>query len=570
MGRTDLLRDAAAAGLSTALSKTLGKTYGILLTGTRFKDWTPVEPQHLPIELRQPDDALLEHLLRGDFPFAGGRVRIAAGTPWEAAAPNDTWAEEVNGFGWLRHFAARNDAEVTRHACWLVTTWIRSHHQYSDLQWAPHVIGRRLRAWLANWPLIARPADEAWRRIVLAHMARQASHLANTFLSAPNGFPRIEAAGGLALTALALIDDRPLAERTLEQLGIELGRQILPDGGHISRSPEIHLETYLLVLSLEDLARHRGVRLPVSIRNALDRMAPMIPFFRHGDGRLALFNGASEGPPLTDDQRLYPIGGKECFSHARHSGYQRVEAGTARLFLDVGTPPPVRYGGTAHMSALAFELSIGSSRLVTNCGVIDYLGPEWRTALRQTAAHSAASLADDPTGRVLNGSLPGRLIGASLVDGASEVTSQRFESDGGVLIEGSHDAYRERFGLLQERRLFLNGEGTDLRGEDRFVEAEGETAGKTPAPPPILRFHLHPDVRASQPEPGGAVELALSRGERWAFRALGAPVTLETSVYLGAGTAVEPTVQIVMRGDASASSGTGAVFKWKFHRTGLR
>ena len=67
---------------------------------------------------------------------------------------------------------------------------------------------------------------------------------------------------------------------------------------------------------------------PHALRNAHDRMAPMLRFFRHGDGALALFQGGSEGDPrmiagllARDEVRGQP------FQHARHSGYQRLAAG---------------------------------------------------------------------------------------------------------------------------------------------------------------------------------------------------------------------------------------------------
>ncbi|HKX65108.1 MAG TPA: hypothetical protein VJM78_07340, partial [Rhizomicrobium sp.] len=37
-----------------------------------------------------------------------------------------------------------------------------------------------------------------------------------------------------------------------------------------------------------------GEEPPHALRNAHDRMAPMLRFFRHGDGALALLNGGGE------------------------------------------------------------------------------------------------------------------------------------------------------------------------------------------------------------------------------------------------------------------------------------
>ena len=79
------------------------------------------------------------------------------------------------------------------------------------------------------------------------------------------------------------------------------------------------------------------------LRNARDRMAPMLRFFRHGDGALALFQGGQESDPqmiagllARDEVRGQP------FDHARHSGYQRLAAGRSLCQLDCGEVPQGR------------------------------------------------------------------------------------------------------------------------------------------------------------------------------------------------------------------------------------
>src|SRR6202034_4819286 len=100
---------------------------------------------------------------------------------------------------------------------------------------------------------------------------------------------------------------------------------ILPDGGHIGRSPEDLLQAYRYLMMVKDALAAVNEEPPHGLRNALDRMAPMLRFFRHGDGGLAMFQGGQEGDTkmlasllARDDIRGQPFG------HARHSGYQRL------------------------------------------------------------------------------------------------------------------------------------------------------------------------------------------------------------------------------------------------------
>ena len=92
---------------------------------------------------------------------------------------------------------------------------------------------------------------------------------------------------------------------------------------------------------------------PHGLRNAHDRMAPMLRFFRHGDGALALFQGGQEGDPrmiagllARDEVRGQPFG------HARHSGYQRLAAGRSHCsMLDCGTRAAEALSQTTPMPA---------------------------------------------------------------------------------------------------------------------------------------------------------------------------------------------------------------------------
>ena len=80
---------------------------------------------------------------------------------------------------------------------------------------------------------------------------------------------------------------RTNARRLIE----ELRKQILPDGGHISRNPGALIELLADLLPLRQLFSARELQPPQALNNAIDRMMPMLRFFRHADGNFAQFNG---------------------------------------------------------------------------------------------------------------------------------------------------------------------------------------------------------------------------------------------------------------------------------------
>src|SRR4030095_15895847 len=144
----------------------------------------------------------------------------------------------------------------------------------------------------------------------------------------------------------------------------------LPDGGHISRNPGTLIELLIDLLPLRQAFAARNVVPPPALINAIDRMMPMLRFFRHGDGNFALFNGMGPTPGdrlatvlAYDDARGTPV------ANAPYSGYQPLQAGSMVALMDTSGPPPVALSHEAHAGCLSFELSAQQHRLGVNCGL---------------------------------------------------------------------------------------------------------------------------------------------------------------------------------------------------------
>src|SRR5260370_17098695 len=143
-----------------------------------------------------------------------------------------------------------------------------------------------------------------------------------------------------------------------EWLKQEVDRQILPDGGHASRDPGAVIEILLELLPLRQAFASRNIAPPQALQNAIDRMMPMLRFFRHSEGTFAHFNGMGATPAdllLTllayDEARGAP------FANAPYSGYQRLAAGGAVAIVDTGLAPSIEMSLYPHPGRLSFYFS---------------------------------------------------------------------------------------------------------------------------------------------------------------------------------------------------------------------
>ena len=494
----------------------------------------------LPRRLEEADS-----LLRGRFRFHGQTVEVPDGVSvFDLAPPNIAWQEALHGFSWLPALSTAGGDAARRLATNLIGQWVKRHGKYSQIAWAPHVMARRLAHIFSHGRLVILNSEMMWRSRLFVSLREQCRMLERISMEAPDGLPRLEAAAVLALSGLCLDDSPKRLEIGLARLQNEIERQILPDGGHVSRSPEALLSAYRHVIMVMEALSAVGAEPPHALRNAHDRMAPMLRFFRHADGALALFNGGAEGDPrmiagllARDDIRGQP------FHHARHSAYQRLAAGRTLCLLDCGKTPPGAFALGAHAGAGAFELSSGNDRIVVNCGSGGLTHQAWNAALRATAAHSTLTLSDTSSAQILPAGLARDLLGPRLMGGPKEPVARRVETAQGWTAEAMHDAYVELFGVRHERQITLSPQGLMVTGRDRLVPVGDRAAAGLGF---AVRFHIHPDVRVS-PLEGGGILLKLPGGEGWRFRAGGGSLDVEESVYLG-GPTVRRAEQLVVTG----------------------
>ena len=504
-----------------------------------------------PQDLRTADGTRASEIYAGRFAFSGKVVISDGRSPFEVVPPSDEWAAALLGFGWLRHLRAAESGITRANARALVDEWISVQGSWDPVGWQPEILARRITSWLSQAPLILHDADDAFYRRFLRSLVRQVRYLRHTALEAREGVPRMQALVALTYAALCMSGQARHMRSAVKQLVAEIDHQILPDGGHISRNPGALIELLLDLLPLRHAFAARNIAPPPQLNNAIDRMMPMMRFFRHGDGNFAHFNGM--GPTLPDvmatilaydDARGAPL------SNAPHSGYQRAEAGEMLLLLDAGAPPPINVSQEAHAGSLAFEMSHGLQRIIVNCGLPGTNKEAWRQVARATAAHSTVVFNDTSSARFLESGSFKRLLGTPIVSGPKDIQVSREERGDAIILRSSHDGYADRFKVVHQRALKLALDGHRLDGEELFVSTDGDMIPQDIADEFAVRFHLHPSVKANKLTDGHSVMLVLPNRAAWTFNGYEDRVEIEESVYLPGSDGPRRTVQIVIYGRA--------------------
>ncbi|MBO0753674.1 MAG: heparinase, partial [Bradyrhizobiaceae bacterium] len=253
--RSRLLWLALRRKINVAAGRLLVSPLAALVFWPRRSERLVIAPQ----ELRTTDPTRAAEIYSGRFSFAGKTVVCEGRSPFEVDPPTPEWGEMLLGFAWLRHLRAANSTKTRASARALVDEWITQQGSWHRAAWQPEILSRRLMSWFSQATLILEDADLQFYRRLLRSLTRQVRFLRVTANDTRDGMPRLQARIALTYATLCMAKQVRHLRGTTRRLVAELERQILPDGGHISRNPGVIIEILLDLLPLSQAFAARNV-----------------------------------------------------------------------------------------------------------------------------------------------------------------------------------------------------------------------------------------------------------------------------------------------------------------------
>ena len=495
-----------------------------------------------PTDLHAADPFIADEIAEGRFPLAGRLLETRGYSPFAVELPSKEFAGRLHSFSWLRHARATKSDERYAVARRITDEWIATHgRRITGIAWDPDVTAQRIIAWLSHSTVILKNADVRFYRRVLKSLHMQIRYLELTARHAPDGEIRLRIRIALAVATVSLASSNGRLKRAGRQLDRELDRQILGDGGHISRNPRVGLELLFDLLPLRQTYVNLGFDPPARLMPAIDRMYPALRFFRHQGGELALFNGATTtlANELMAVLRYDETAGRP-FKALPHLDYHRLAVRDTVLIVDTGKPFSTAMSRTAHAGCLSFEMSSGKHRFVINSGAPRFAGENYRQLARATAAHSTVTVNDTSSCRISKSAITGPVFS----DGVTEVKVERAElDDGSEGLIARHDGYLAPFGLIHERTLQVNAQGNQIRGNDRLIREDGSDPPVDLETRAVIRFHIHPQIEIREVDEH-EVRLAAPDGEAWALSTSDTAIQVEDDVFFADPSGIRASRQI--------------------------
>jgi hypothetical protein len=556
-----LIGEIGLAGLRLLRAAWDGEWYGSPLHGQLLNWPTPKGIAARPRDFRPADPIKGRAILRGDFDLGGSVLQLGPnGDPWDRPAPTYRLAQALHRYDWIRDLLA-DTAQGPAQALRLHMQWRLLFGSWNSFSWSPAILERRVfNLACALGPLAAGASDAEIAGMTL-DLARQARHLL-TLSKAPDRAAERAAVVAVAACALAGRPGEKLGKAAIARLELLLPRTVLPDGVHASRSPQAGLELLFDLLTLDDVLSQRGLEPPPILTRAIDRLSNAVRFFTLSDGHLASFQGGQSVRAARIAAALAQDSGMASPPDAVPlSGYHRLIGEGLLVMVDAGAPAQGDFSVLACAQPFAIEVVCGRDRLITNSGWSpDAAAPP---AFRLVDAASTLALGESSVGEPLSG-LSAALLGPCLVGAPRQVMARCHDGPEGTWLDLSHDAWGPRFGLRHVRRLFLDRVQNQLRGEDR-LDLIGTTPRTTKSARPrhlpfAVRFHLHPDARASLARDQKSVLIRGPSNQGWWLRSDAPEVLIDPSFHFADGTP-RSSSQVVLMG--RARSDIGGRVRWK-------
>lgn len=510
----------------------------------RFRQTFRKAPEKLlvaPTDLRASDPFIAEEIFNGRFTLAGRTLDASGESVFDFDPPSPEFGTRLHSFVWLRDFRATKSDKHYQRAQEIVQDWIARYRWPDDSAvWRPQTVALRLMSWLSHSPVILKSAQLGFYRRFLKSIGMHVDYLRSVAPTAADGMEIMRIRIALAMASLSLPTTQAVVQRAGANLDRELDRQVLPDGGHISRNPRAILDLLMELLPLRQTYVNLGYEMPSRLIPAIDRMFPALRFFRHQSGELSLFNGATAtlATELVAVLRYDESAGQP-FRAMPYMRYQRIGTSSTAIIVDTGYPISQETSAQAHAGCLSFELSSGGHRIIVNSGSPNHGPEEYRQLARSTAAHSTVTLNDTSSHSF------GRFgdLGTVVTGGVSRIEATRKDDPQGEILVASHDGYLDKFGLYHERSLQLHPSGAIIRGGDRFM-------GKGGAEPPAncgfqatARFHIHPSIQI-RPVDENEVLLVAPDAQTWSFTCIDAPIEVGDDIFFADSSGIRGSRQL--------------------------
>ena len=398
--------------------------------------------------------------------------------------------ENLNSFFWLNLINRKNDGLLIQN---IISIWIRKNSKYNKKNWQNLNTSKRILAWILNADIILKNADRSFRQNFFNSIISQVNHLKNNINHENNPVKKIEIISAIILSGLVFKEYNKNFELGIKELKNIVESFFDGDGCPVNRNIYDLVQCSKFLILVKECCKDAQEYIPDYLDDIVDKLVDSLHSIRTPNHKNPLFNGASE---FGIDFYLEYLTRLEYKERKIRDNVAQIHISKGKnflLFFDVGSPPKKKNSSTYQSGPLSFEYFIDNHKIITNCGFGNKISSKAELISRLTSAQSTLCLNDSSATQFERNSLINKTFGTSIKASFKVFDFDMIDNISSVSVSAKHDAYKNNFNYIHERKITINKKTGSLLGEDNLIS---ENTKKQSVNTYSIRFHLYPGLSA--------------------------------------------------------------------------
>jgi uncharacterized heparinase superfamily protein len=440
---------------------------------------------------------------------------------------NNKEEEDLNSFFWLNLINRKNDGLLIQK---IITIWIKNNNKYNKKNWQNLLTSKRILAWILNADIILNNADKPFRQSFFNSIISQVNHLKNNLNYENNPVKKIEIISAIILSGLVFKEYNKNFELGIKELKNIVESFFDNNGCPINRNIYDLVQCSKFLVIIKECCKDAQEYIPDYLDDIVDKLLKCVFSIKTPTYKNPLFNGASEFKMLNYIEYLEGLEYKIDTTKNSVNQIQILKGKKYLLFFDVGAPPRKEYSSSYQFGPLSFEYFFGSHKIITNCGFGNKISKKAELISRLTSAQSTLCLNDTTVAKFERNNLINNTFGASIKSSFKVYDFNTNEDINSISVSAKHDAYKDNFNYLHERRIKINKKNGNLSGEDNLIPVNNNNRLINNY---SIRFHLYPGISAVQTMDKNSILIQIEKNKSLIFTAINENLSLEKSIFLG-------------------------------------
>ena len=438
---------------------------------------------------------------------------------WKNYNINDRSYKKLHNFFWLFSVDLKSSNEIIQS---IIKSWIEKNSKYSDQVWEIDILSKRIISWLSNSKLTYEDGNDDFKVQFNFIIRKQLKHLINQINKSNTLDDKIISCTAIILGGLCYQDEN------LRNYGFNLLRKIINnclDKELFPKSRSLRqLAFYLKYLILiRELLKDSQHEIPDYLDETIYYLGRGYSYLIGNSNNSFLFNGNNETNNSDFDLYLKNNGYKFKSDENIIGDYGFLKGKKMSIIMDLGNAPENQFSQNYQSGPLSFELNYLGEKLICNSGYFQKIDHQLNNISRSSASHSTLTLNSSSVSQFFFEN-----NGKKIVNKNFKIITKKVISDKNKwILEGSHDGYFKRYGVIHNRKIEISNKDFVINGLDRLLKNKNHKSVIFE-----IRFHMYPGTKVTKTIDGNTILIDM-KNAGWKFTCENQKINFETGLFFG-------------------------------------